>query len=516
MNRLARRSHVFLAICLVNTTGYAADSVGSLLPLSGSSRLDTNLGINNASTTIHENSYDEQALAVTFSEDNSVKKNLVIGQEVNTKLAPDEPTPTQGWLFKELNDNELDIQVTGWVQASIADSNHGGQLTPATIFRRDDGATLDQAGVMIEKKLKSNIVSRVGGFPGEMPKDFDWGFNITGMYGADNFFFRTYGLDEDWDTNELGDFGSSDYYATLTQAYAEMYFPVMGGSNLMLGLFHTPLANEIGFALPAPAPTTFYTHPYSFIHGPAKHVGALWSSHLINEPDKSKLTYELGAVRGYNNLQDPNGDWSGIANLRWRSKDFSTWLDFENMYGNGADDSFAECGCGSPIPTSSELAGDDSLMRYQSYLTLTKFLNPNNSVSTEFSYGRQEKSLLADVFNNEPFGIPANGGKDASWYGANITYNHKVSNKLSSALRTEYFDTDGVNVIVPYEGIYKAVTANMTWNPKSYLRVRPEVRYDWYSGNQKPFAAEISGLPPLINGTEDGQLSYSLDVTFFF
>lgn len=60
------------------------------------------------------------------------------------------------------------------------------------------------------------------------------------------------------------------------------------------------------------------------------------------------------------------------------------------------------------------------------------------------------------------------------------------------------------------------MTANVTWNPKPYLRIRPEIRYDWYSGSHKPFAAKDNGLPPLINGTEDDQLSYSIDLTLFF
>lgn len=430
--------------------------------------------------------------------------------------ASEDTTQPQGWLFQSINDNPLGIQISGWAQASVAGSNHGGQMTPATIFRRDTGLTLDQVAITIEKKVKSNIVSRVGPFPGDMPRTVDWGFNVTGMYGADNFFFRTYGLDDDWGSNKVRDFDSSDMYSSLTQAYAEFYFPVLGGSNLMLGLFHTPLANEIGFALPAPAPTTFYTHPYSFIHGPAKHVGALWSSHILNNPDSSKLSYELGAVRGYNSLQDPNNDWDTIANLRWRSKDFSLWIDFENIYGNGADDSFSKCNCGSPIPADSSLAKDDYLARYQSYLTVTKFLDPKNIVTTEVSYGYQEKALLTDIFNQEPYGIPKQGGKDASWYGLNVSYNHIFNPELSSAVRAEYFKTDGVHVLVPYEGIYKAITANVTWNPKSYLRVRPEIRYDWYSGTHKPFSAQDNGLPPLINGTEDNQLSYSLDLTFFF
>ncbi len=71
-----------------------------------------------------------------------------------TTHAEEPASEPQGWLFKSVNENDLDIKVTGWVQASIADSNHGGQLTPATIFRRDDGVTLDQAAIMVEKKVE--------------------------------------------------------------------------------------------------------------------------------------------------------------------------------------------------------------------------------------------------------------------------------------------------------------------------------------------------------------------------
>nr|WP_174505295.1 outer membrane beta-barrel protein [Acinetobacter sp. Marseille-Q1620] len=424
--------------------------------------------------------------------------------------------PAQGWLFDSINHNDYGISVSGWAQASVADSNHGQQLTPATVFRRTDGFTIDQMGIMLEKKLNSNLISRVGAIPVEMPKHFNWGFNITAMYGADNFFFRTYGLDEDWSFNKPGNFGSSDYYATLTQAYLEFYFPFSGGSNLMLGLFHTPLANEIGFALPNPAPTDFYTHTYSFIHGPAKHAGVLWSSYILNNPNSSKLSYELGLVRGYNNLQDINNNWDVIGNLRWRSQDFKTWIDFENIYGNNADDSISDCGCGSPIPTSSALAHDNSLKRFQSYLTLTHHFDEKNSVVAEASYGHQEKSLLADIFNTSPIGIPKAGGKNASWSGLNISYKYKFNQKVSASVRGEYFDTDGVNVMLPFSGSYKALTTNLTWTPVHYLRVRPEIRYDWYSGHAKPFGADGNYLPPLVHGKYDNQLSYSLDLTFFF
>ncbi|OUY06245.1 outer membrane beta-barrel protein [Acinetobacter populi] len=422
----------------------------------------------------------------------------------------------QGWLFHSDATKGENITITGWAQASVADSNHGKQLAPATVFRHSDGFTLDQMGIMVEKKIKSNLISRVGPIPVEMPKDFDWGFNITAMYGADNFFFRTYGLDDDWSINKLGNFDRTDYYTTLTQAYLDFYLPYFNGSNLTIGLFHSPLGHEIGFALPSPAPANFYTHTYSFVHGPAKHTGVLWSSHLLNNPTTSKLSYELGLVRGYNNWQDIHNNWSLIANLRWRSADFKTWVDFENIYGNSTDDSVTSCLCGSPIPTSSALASDSSLKRFQSYLTISHDIDEKNSLAMEASYGYQEKSLFADILNQIPSTSLSNGGVDASWSGVNLSYKHKFNTQLSTSLRGEYFDTDGVNVMLPYAGKYKALTSNIAWSPVPYLRLRPEIRYDWYTGKAKPFGADKDTPPPLTQGQYDNQFSYSVDLTFFF
>ncbi|MFX7659671.1 outer membrane beta-barrel protein [Acinetobacter baumannii] len=423
----------------------------------------------------------------------------------------------QGWLFKDINNNPQGINITGWIQGSIADSNHSEILTPASVFRRTDGFALDQAGLMIQKNLDSNLISRVGPIPKAAPTEADWGFKITGTYGADGLFFRTLGLDEDWKANQKNDFNSNDAYANLTEAYVEFYLPNFQGSNLLLGLFHSPLANEIGFALPSPAPAEFYTHTYGFFHGPAKHVGALWSSHLPMN-NASLLGYELGIVRGYNNLEDPNNDWSYIANLRWRSADMSTWIDFENMYGNAADDSITNCGCGSPIPADSTLSNDKSLNRYQSYLTLSKTLDDKNRLAIEASYGSQEKSVFADSFNqSSAFGVPEHQGVDAQWHGVTVNYFHKLTPQLTSSLRAEYFDTDGVHAFVPYSGIYKAVTTNLSWLPTPSIRIRPEVRYDWYSGHGKPFGIQANtNSPPLIDGSEKQQFTYSLDLTLFF
>ncbi|MCG2580583.1 MAG: porin [Marinobacter sp.] len=374
-------------------------------------------------------------------------------------------------------------------------------------FNSDEGFNLNQLAIAIEKKVASNVVSRATPTPAPMPDSFDWGFNVTAIYGNDANYFKTYGWDEDLGVNDMRDEDEEAF--NVAQAYLELYIPALGGSNLMLGLFHTPLENEIGFPLPAPAPTEFYTHTYSFMHGPAKHAGALYSFKLPHDKGSNIWGLELGAVQGWNNIQDPNNDIDVIANLRWRSSDMSLWIDWENIYGNGANDSFAECGCGSPFPTATT-PGEDA-KRYQTYLTISKPLNGANRIALEMSYGEQEKSALSTLVNGEP--------TDAKWYGANLNWYHRVSETTTWNSRFEYFNGEdpahvvltGANVgKAPSDwsyGEFYALTSNITWFPSPAVRIRPELRYD---------LQDSSGPNAFGDGTEDNQIIASLDMTVYF
>ena len=403
--------------------------------------------------------------------------------------------PSQGWLIGELGDSG--ITVGGWASVSLSYTDNDDDSTlPQGFLNREDGFNINQIGLMIEKKPKGNVIGRVGPFPGPMPQAADFGFNLTTVYGSDAKFFRTSGWDDEWHDNEDPD---TENFITLAQAFADIYIPVLGGSNLMLGLFHTPLENEIGFDQAPPNPAPFFTRPYSFMHGPAKHAGALYSFKLPSDPGAPRWGAELGVVRGWNNWDDENDDVDVIFNLRWRSADMATWVDWENIYGNGADDSDPVTQTGSPIPAVSALAGDDELMRYLTYLTISHALDERNRVAVEFTYGSQEMALLADP-------PPAGVGDDADWKGINVNWHHQLQPGLSLNLRGEWFDTDGMHALLPYDGTMKALTANVTWNATHALRIRPEIRYDTFDGDGDPFA----------DGTDDSQFFAALNAVFSF
>ncbi len=411
--------------------------------------------------------------------------SIVMLTTLHTGTVLAETKPAMGWLVGDVGNG---VNISGWGQVSYTqidnDSTSAEPTIPQAFFNREEGLTLNQIGLVIEKKPKGNVIGRVGPFPGPMPKESDVGFNLTTVYGSDAKYFRTLGFDDELNGNEDP---TKEHFITVAQAFLDIYMPVLGGSNLMVGLFHTPLANEIGFPLPTPAPATFFTHPYSFMHGPAKHAGVLFSSKLPTKEGDPLWGTEIGLVRGWNNLEDSNDDLDIIFNLRWRSPDLSTWVDWENIYGNGAIDGNPVHQTGSPIPA---IATDD-LTRYLTYLTISHALDKKNRIAVEFTHGSQEKSLI-------------NGNEDGKWKGVNINWHHQLQGDLATNVRLEHFDTDGVHALLPNEGSINALTANLSYNANHALRIRPEIRYDKFSGTGSPF-----------NG-EDSQLLVAVDAIFTF
>ena len=82
--------------------------------------------------------------------------------------------------------------------------------------------------------------------------------------------------------------------------------------------------------------------------------------------------------------------------------------------------------------------------------------------------------------------------------------------------RLEWFrDDDGQRVATTEgglgnEGNYYEFTVGLNWKPHANLTIRPELRYDWYSGNYD------SGAQPFNNGNSNDQFSGGFDCIFTF
>jgi hypothetical protein len=317
------------------------------------------------------------------------------------------------------------------------------------------------------------VHNRIGPFPGPTPDRVTVDFNVTAIYGADVQFLKTGGLDGDFrfdrnDPNKLG----------ITQAFLDIYLPLAEGTSVMIGSFQTPLENEIGYAFSPP--NWFATHTYAFQHGPAKHVGIYAETRVVNSPTAGLFGIGYGAVRGWNNGDDRNGDIDVLGALRWRSPDMRTWVDVEAIYGNGADDFGTAPGRGGS-PYFALSSTGRYLGRLSSFLVVSHVLSPKVSLALEASYGRQEGGDIKFV----PFAIT----EDAQWYGANVSARYQLTPKVFLNGRVEWFDDEkGAHALWNGVGgnVYSA-TGNVEFQIAPALRLRTELRYDRHDGLGKLF-----------------------------
>lgn len=384
------------------------------------------------------------------------------------------------------------------VQAGIiANDNPSRNVFPSGFLSFDEGFNLNRAELLLEKPLRTNIKPRIGPFPGPAPGKSDWGFEVDLRYGTDAGI--TYGLDDELEINR-----GNDTLWLLPQWFFNAYLPWGEGVSLIAGSWFTSIGHEIG--APVDPPTGFYTHAYAFAYQPVKHVGVLGSMKLPLARSRGLASISAGLVQGWNNLQDNNDDKSLILDLRWRSPDFRTWVDLENIVGNEqSEDGVTD----QTRPFNAVSTRGEKLLRNFHSLTVTHRLDNARRFAINAVYGHQEGGdLLADANNPPGFLIT----EDSAWYGANLNYYHRLRPGLQAAVRLEWLrDDKGAHALLP-AGEYRGLTANLAWRPWPSLRIRPELRYDLYQGDGKPFGGQV---PAIFNGEEDRQWIAALDVTWF-
>jgi hypothetical protein len=120
-------------------------------------------------------------------------------------------------------------------------------------------------------------------------------------------------------------------------------------------------------------------------------------------------------------------------------------------------------------------------------------------------------------------GNAALGTTNAEWYGINSHLYYDIRDDLTVGIRGEWFrDHNGVRVFSPgrpftpigtaVPASYYEVTAGLTWKPKTWLSLRPNVRYDWVDDTTgQPFDVDSTGT-----GHKTDQFLFSTDVTVKF
>ncbi len=355
-----------------------------------------------------------------------------------------------------INDSKIlkdsGIEVGGWASAGITYASHNGDHNsnaPISFNDRINEVMLNQFNLYIEKAVNTKGSS------------WDIGGRVDFMFGTDADNTQASG----WD-NRILDKEFNNYDIAFPQAYAEIYAPIGNGLTAKIGHFYTNIGYEV-----VPAPDNFfYSHAYTMLYAePFTHSGVMLT-YQVND----NITVSGGAVTGWDNFDQNGGDWSFLGGASWTSDDERTAVAVSLITGENGDDS----------------VGQNTTM-----------------YSIVLSHDINDK--LHYVFQHD-FGVTEDGaapGDDSDWYGINQYLTYDINDKLAAGLRAEWFsDSDGR--VAGFGANYYAVSAGVNYSPVSWLKFRPEVRYDWADTNGAGAAYD--------NGNENDQIAVSMDMIVTF
>jgi len=373
-----------------------------------------------------------------------------------------------------------DVTVTGWMEVGIA--AHDGQRNPDGFngpdgFNDRDGEfQMNQFYTTIQKALKNNDCC------------WDWGYTVDLLYGTDYRFPLSRGLDArddgtpKWNTDQRKFYGLA-----MPQAYLEF-----GTSKLSykVGHFYTLLGNEVVPAIN----NVFYSHTYIFLYAyPFTHTGA-----LATWKPNDQLTLVGGVNNGWDTFNDEDENVSYTSQAIFTAKDKHTTLTFANQIGNESIG----------LPETGPYHN-----RYTQSIVLAHDWNDRLSYVIENADGWQSDG--------------ANGGTStATWYGIDSYITYKLNCCWTSAVRFEWFrDNNGTRVAPPgdfqggnvdsvggFAGNFFDLTAGLQFKPNANLQIRPEIRYDWFTGHD----LNVVGLQPYHDGTSNHQWIGSVDAILQF
>jgi hypothetical protein len=354
---------------------------------------------------------------------------------------------------------------------------------------------------------------------------FDLGGRFDFMYGTDSIFTQAYGVPSfdvnsaaalqrsDWDLSMLGSNSNRFYDIALPQAYLESYVPVGTGLNLKVGHFYTPIGYE---TVPAPD-NFFYTHAYTMQYGePFTHTGILGNYNVDSNWALMGGLLTGSATGGWDGGWDRQlGNWSGIMGATYTTDDKATSLNIAGTYGDTSETSKATWALYS--------------------IVLKHNINEKTHLVLQHDHG------FADNTYNYATSTP--NSVDAEWYGVNSHLYYDISDKVVAGIRAEWFrDQNGLRVCSPgrigaatdNQGVsyaaagqylsscapatYYEFTAGVTWKPKEWLRLRPNVRYDIVgdSHGYSPFVIRGNSFATTPGNNVTDQITFSTDVTVTF
>ncbi len=312
------------------------------------------------------------------------------------------------------------IRVDGWFEFGIGGNpranRQNGNNTPVTFNDQTNEVTGNELYTYIERAVNTEGDS------------WDIGFRADLLYGTDARFTKTSNFDSRWLSN-------GEYTLSMPQWYAEVFAPVGNGLTTKVGHFYT----IIGYEVVTAPDNFFFSHAYTMQYGePFTHSGFL-STYTVND----NISISAGVVSGWDALFDTPANFLGGAS--YTTDDGNTSLYVSLITGDATN------------------ANKHNRTMYS--VVLTHDFLENFHYVLQHDFGIEQR-------------INATGGA-ARWYGINQYLTYDITDTLGAGMRFEWFrDEHGVRVGFGSNSYY-AITGGVNWTPLSWLKLRPEIRYDW-------------------------------------
>ncbi len=384
------------------------------------------------------------------------------------------PTPCDAWkLFDCCCLKCNGFEIGGWIDAGVmgnGDDPASHWNGPVVMTDRDD-FQMNQAYLFLKKEIdyKKNC-------------GWAWGGRIDTVYGTDARYIEALGFETHQDGSNKWN-GERFYHLAMPQLYVEAAYDDL---SIKAGRWYCPVGNE-SFMAPE---NFFYSHTYMIVYSePFTMTGVLFTKPL---DDEWKIF--AGFDRGWDKWEDDNDKLSFIGGIYWTGKVDSIVF---------------------TILTGDEIA---PVTGVDANRTLLSTVYTHN-------FNKYFKLVLQNDDGWQTGG--ANGGNDiASWYGVAGWLQYQFSCDWSVGFRFEWFqDTDGTRVAALGDSQTQPVNSNpagsggfagnfydysigLNYKPvcNPNLVVRPEIRWDNYSGTGHPFD----------DGTKNNQFLIGIDAIVKF
>jgi hypothetical protein len=373
--------------------------------------------------------------------------------------------PGEKWTIPQpLILRELGINMYGWLDQGVTLNSLSPRDRwngPVDLDDRSNDYELNQLWLGFERKVNTE------------DRDFDIGGRIDLMYGSDWRYGDCPGLEQSFDAqNQL-------YGLVLPQFYAEV-----GWHDLTVKLGH--YAASMGYELVGAPANFFYSHSYAMSYSEIILATGMEGVY--------KLSPNWDLIGGWNfgnqSFDDVGGCVDFLGGFKWHSTDNKTGVSFEMSTGpDGAD--------------RNNLCLYDVVFRRELTDKLLYVAQPN--------------------LGTEQDADPRTGGY-GKWYGLDQYLIYKIDSKLSVGSRVEWFrDEEGARVEgignlnygwdgqPGFRGTFTETTFGLNWRAASNLVIRPEARWDFYSGTRN-----TDEQYPFGDGTRTQQFLLATDAVFTF